>query len=75
MSNQVNNEDRVILLMTQELVKTLVQVGLIENWAMPMIINGVQFFLPKIPKPVKQRLIAILRQYICGDNNGVRTTR
>ncbi len=71
MSNQINNEDRVILLMTQELVKTLVQVGLIENWAMPMIINGVQFFLPRIPKPVKQRLIAILRQYICGGNNGV----
>jgi antibiotic biosynthesis monooxygenase (ABM) superfamily enzyme len=71
MSNQVNNEDRVILLMTQELVKTLVQVGLIENWAMPMIINGVQFFLPRIPKPVKQRLIVILRRYICGGGNGV----
>jgi len=71
MSNQINNEDRIILLMTQELVKTLVQVGLIENWAMPMIINGVQFFLPRIPKPVKQRLIAILKQYICGGGNGV----
>jgi antibiotic biosynthesis monooxygenase (ABM) superfamily enzyme len=71
MSNQINNEDRVILLMTQELVKTLVQVGLIENWAMPMIINGVQFFLPRIPKPIKQRLIAILKQYICGGNNVV----
>jgi len=71
MSNQTSNEDRVILLMTQELVKTLVQVGLIENWAMPMIINGVQFFLPRIPKPIKQRLIAILRQYICGGGNGV----
>ena len=67
----MNNEDRIILLMTQELVKTLVQVGLIENWAMPMIINGVQFFLPRIPKPVKQRLITILRRYICGGNNGV----
>jgi len=71
MSNQTSNEDRVILLMTQELVKTLVQVGLIENWAMPMIINGVQFFLPRIPKPIKQRLIAILKQYICGGGNGV----
>ena len=71
MSNQVNNEDRIILLMTQELVKTLVQVGLIENWAMPMIINGVQFFLPRIPKPVKQRLIAILKQYICSGGNNV----
>ena len=71
MSNQVNNEDRIILLMTQELIKALVQVGLIENWAMPMIINGVQFFLPRIPKPVKQRLIAILRRYICGGGNGV----
>ena len=71
MNNQTMDEDRVILLMTQELVKTLVQVGLIENWAMPMIINGVQFFLPRIPKPIKQRLIAILRQYICGGGNGV----
>ena len=71
MSNQVNNEDKVILLTTQELVKTLVQTGLIENWAMPMIMNGVQFFLPRIPKPVKQRLIAILRQYICGGGNNV----
>ena len=70
MSNQ-NNEDRIILIMTQELVKTLVQVGLIENWAMPMIINGVQFFLPRIPKPIKQRLIAILKQFICGGGNGV----
>jgi len=71
MSNQINNEDRIILLMTQELVKTLVQVGLIENWAMPMIINGVQFFLPRIPRPIKQRLIAILRQYICGGGSNV----
>jgi len=71
MNNQTMDEDRVILLMTQELVKTLVQVGLIENWAMPMIINGVQFFLPRIPKPIKQRLIAILKQYICGGGNGV----
>ena len=71
MNNQMDNEDKVLILMTQELVKTLVQVGLIENWAMPMIMNGIQFFLPKIPKPVKQRLIMILRQYVCGGGNGV----
>ena len=71
MSNQVNNEDRIILLMAQELVKTLVQVGLIENWAMPMIINGIQFFLPKIPKPIKQRLISIIKSYLCGGGNNV----
>ena len=69
MSN--NNEDRVILIMTEELIKVLVQTGLIEQWALPWIMNGIRFFLPKIPKPVKQRLIAILKQYICGGNNAV----
>ncbi len=71
MNNQVNDEDKVILIMTEELIKTLVQVGLVESWAMPMIMNGVRFFLPRIPKPVKQRLLAILKQYICGGGNGV----
>jgi len=69
MSN--NNEDRVILIITEELIKVLVQTGLIEQWALPWIMNGIRFFLPKIPKPVKQRLIAILKQYICGGNNAV----
>jgi antibiotic biosynthesis monooxygenase (ABM) superfamily enzyme len=71
MNNQIMDEDKVILIMTEELIKTLVQVGLIENWAMPWILNGVRFFLPRIPKPIKQRLLAILRRYICGGGNGV----
>jgi len=71
MNNQVNDEDRVILIMTEELIKVLVQSGLLESWALPWIENGIRFFLPRIPKPIKQRLIAILRQYICGGGNGV----
>ena len=71
MNNQTNNEDRVILIMSEELIKVLVQSGLLESWALPWIENGIKFFLPRIPKPVKQRLIAILKQYICGGGNGV----
>jgi len=71
MNNNTNNEDRIILIMSEELIKVLVQSGLLESWALPWIENGIKFFLPRIPKPVKQRLIAILKQYICGGGNGV----
>jgi len=71
MNNQTNNEDRVILIMSEELIKVLVQSGLLESWALPWIENGIKFFLPRIPKPVKQRLIAILKQYICGGGSNV----
>ena len=71
MNNNINNEDRIILIMSEELIKVLVQSGLLESWALPWIENGIKFFLPRIPKPVKQRLIAILKQYICGGGNGV----
>ncbi len=71
MSNNTNNEDKIILVMSEELIKTLIQSGLIDSWALPYIMSGIKFFLPRIPKPVKQRLIAILRQYICGGGNGV----
>jgi len=71
MNNQTNNEDRIILIMSEELIKVLVQSGLLESWALPWIENGIKFFLPRIPKPVKQRLIAILKQYICGGGNGI----
>ena len=70
MNNQ-NNEDKIILIMSEELIKVLVQSGLLESWALPWIENGIKFFLPRIPKPVKQRLITILRRYICGGGNGV----
>jgi len=71
MNNQTNNEDRIILIMSEELIKVLVQSGLLESWALPWIENGIKFFLPRIPKPVKQRLIAILKQYICGGGSNV----
>jgi len=71
MNNNINNEDRIILIMSEELIKVLVQSGLLESWALPWIENGIRFFLPRIPKPIKQRLIAILKQYICGGGNGV----
>ena len=68
--NQASREDEVIMMVTNEVLNYLIKTNQIDSWVVPFINKFMAAALKKMPPQVKQNIILMIRQRLCGDCYG-----
>jgi len=69
-NNQASRDDEVIMMVTNEVLNYLIKTNQIDSWVVPLINKFMAAALRKMPPQVKQNIIVMIRQRLCGDCYG-----
>ena len=69
-NQQVSREDEVIMMVAGEVLNYLAKTNQIDAWVIPLVNKLLAASLRKMPPQVKQNIILMIRQRLCGDCYG-----
>ena len=69
-NQQVSREDEVIMMVASEVLNYLAKTNQIDAWVIPLVNKLLAASLRKMPPQVKQNIILMIRQRLCGDCYG-----
>jgi len=69
-NQQASREDEVIMMVASEVLNYLAKTNQIDAWVIPLVNKLLAASLRKMPPQVKQNIILMIRQRLCGDCYG-----